>query len=165
MSYKYHVIAIYPYPLCSSLHHITCHCCWQVESQLPSFIYFCGAPLEEVLAALQMTSSPPVETAPPLPQSLFDKLELIVFNYMKQKHFSSFQKSPYYTKYLSFMMLSGRHVTREDFTLFRVLGRGGFGIVYGCKKCQSGHLYALKVMDRKRIKVLLKSCLHGFVLL
>eukprot|EP01036_Dinobryon_divergens_P036502 gene36502-47539_t len=26
-------------------------------------------------------------------------------------------------------------VTEDDFTLFRVLGRGGFGLVNGCKKC------------------------------
>lgn len=123
----------------------------EIENTLPSLIYFSGEPLEDVLAVLK-TIFTPSSSEPPLLYSLFDKLELIVFSYMRDKHFDSFQKSPYHSKYLSFMTLSVAHVVREDFLLFRVLGRGGFGIVYGCKKCQSGHLYALKVMDRSRIK-------------
>ena len=37
--------------------------------------------------------------------------------------------------------------------------------MYGCKRCQSGHLYALKVMDKKRIKVGLYVCIEFFVAL
>eukprot|EP00536_Pseudo-nitzschia_multiseries_P004245 jgi/Psemu1/237469/estExt_Genewise1.C_700006 len=35
----------------------------------------------------------------------------------------------------------------------RVLGRGGFGSVTACKKGTSGKLYAMKVMNKRRIKV------------
>uniref|UniRef100_A0A7S2EA79 Protein kinase domain-containing protein n=1 Tax=Trieres chinensis TaxID=1514140 RepID=A0A7S2EA79_TRICV len=35
----------------------------------------------------------------------------------------------------------------------RVLGRGGFGLVTACKKGTSGKLYAMKVMNKKRIKI------------
>lgn len=88
----------------------------QVEGQITSLIYFCGEPLEEVQNVLRSAStrsnaSSTSET--PLQQNLFDKLELIVFMYMKQKHFSSFQKSLLYSKYLSFLVLSSKHVTRE----------------------------------------------------
>lgn len=44
-------------------------------------------------------------------------------------------------------------MTEDDFALFRVLGRGGFGMVNGCKKCTSGKLYAMKVMNKKRVKI------------
>jgi serine/threonine protein kinase len=30
----------------------------------------------------------------------------------------------------------------------RVLGRGGFGQVYGCQRHATGHLYAMKTMVR-----------------
>lgn len=33
-----------------------------------------------------------------------------------------------------------------------MLGRGGFGVVNGCKKNNTGHLYAMKVMNKRRIK-------------
>lgn len=39
-----------------------------------------------------------------------------------------------------------------DFGLFRVLGRGGFGVVHGCKKNNTGRLYAMKSMSKRRIK-------------
>jgi beta-adrenergic-receptor kinase len=51
------------------------------------------------------------------------------------------------------MTIFTRTLTEDDFSLFRVLGRGGFGLVNGCKKCDSGHLYAMKVLDRKRLKL------------
>jgi beta-adrenergic-receptor kinase len=43
-------------------------------------------------------------------------------------------------------------VVQEDFVLFRVLGRGGFGMVYGCKRAYTGRLAAMKIMDLKRVK-------------
>jgi serine/threonine protein kinase len=33
-----------------------------------------------------------------------------------------------------------------------VLGRGGFGVVNGCKKNNTGRLYAMKTMNKRRIK-------------
>lgn len=120
-------------------------------------IFFTGEPLEDVLIALTVSREEGADVTSDrvvvLPMNLFNKLELVVFYKMKQQHFESFQKSPYYTKWLAFMTMSVVDVSADDFSLFRVLGRGGFGTVYGCKKCQSGHLYALKVMNRHRIKV------------
>jgi hypothetical protein len=88
----------------------------QIEGQITSLIYFCGEPLEEVQNVLRTASTrsnTSSTTETPLQQNLFDKLELIVFMYMKEKHFSSFQKSLLYSKYLSFLVLSSKHVTRE----------------------------------------------------
>ena len=44
-------------------------------------------------------------------------------------------------------------VSDHDFTQFRVLGRGGFGLVFGCMKDTTGQMYAMKTMNRKRVKM------------
>ena len=49
--------------------------------------------------------------------------------------------------------LKSHPVNEADFTQFRVLGRGGFGLVYGCMRKTTGHLYAMKTMDRRRVKM------------
>jgi hypothetical protein len=88
------------------------------------------------------------------PDDLFDKLEFIVFCSLRTAHQDSFRASNYYTEYINFIMLSTKPLTIDDFTLFRVLGRGGFGVVNGCKHSHTGKLYAMKVMERKRIKAM-----------
>jgi beta-adrenergic-receptor kinase len=50
------------------------------------------------------------------------------------------------------MALAENKLVEDDFSLFRVLGRGGFGLVSGCKKATTGKLYAMKVMNKKRVK-------------
>mmetsp|Transcript_1331 Transcript_1331/g.2158 ORF Transcript_1331/g.2158 Transcript_1331/m.2158 type:complete len:599 (-) Transcript_1331:316-2112(-) len=88
-----------------------------------------------------------------IPNTFFDKIDSVVFAFLKDKHWETFKGSPTYRKYFNFLTLSEKPVTEDDFTLFRVLGRGGFGVVNGCKKCQTGQLYAMKVLDRKRVKL------------
>ncbi|VDL98779.1 unnamed protein product [Schistocephalus solidus] len=41
----------------------------------------------------------------------------------------------------------------SDFGVHRIIGRGGFGEVYGCRKLNSGKMYAMKCLDKKRIKL------------
>jgi len=65
------------------------------------------------------------------PATLFDKLELVVWDTLSQAHFNSFIASPMFKQYQHFLYLSKKAVTEDDFTLFRVLGRGGFGQVNG----------------------------------
>ena len=114
-----------------------------------------GEPVEDVLDQIRLMhqrgsgSDVPLE----LPETLFDTLDHIVFAYLKERHNTAFRESSCYENYLNFMALSEHHVTEDDFSLYRVLGRGGFGVVNGCKRCQSGKLYAMKVMDRRRIKL------------
>lgn len=107
-----------------------------------------GPYLEEVLS---MNNDELIQTDAPL--NLFDKLDTIIFHYLQEKHWETFRNSEDYVKYFNFLTLSEKPVTENDFSLFRVLGRGGFGVVNGCKKCQTGQLYAMKVLDRKRIKL------------
>lgn len=37
----------------------------------------------------------------------------------------------------------------NDFSVHRIIGRGGFGEVYGCRKADTGKMYAMKCLDKK----------------
>ena len=58
-----------------------------------------------------------------------------------------------YYKWLQIQCVKAQQVGEEDFTRFRVLGRGGFGLVYGCMRKSTRQLYAIKTMDRRRVKL------------
>uniref|UniRef100_A0A8C0D0L4 G protein-coupled receptor kinase n=1 Tax=Balaenoptera musculus TaxID=9771 RepID=A0A8C0D0L4_BALMU len=46
------------------------------------------------------------------------------------------------------------HLTVNDFSVHRIIGRGGFGEVYGCRKADTGKCkYAMKCLDKKRVKM------------
>jgi beta-adrenergic-receptor kinase len=51
------------------------------------------------------------------------------------------------------MCITERTVVEEDFAIFRVLGRGGFGLVNACKRCTTGKLYAMKMLNKRRVKM------------
>jgi len=85
--------------------------------------------------------------------TLFDKLDCCVLDLLKQDPWPKFIESPNYEKMIKFLFMMTKPVDEDDFALFRVLGRGGFGLVNGCKKCTSGKLYAMKVMNKKRVKI------------
>ena len=98
-----------------------------------------GPFLENVVSLLNQQDLPPKRSGQDeAPKDIFDQLDHIVFSYLKEKHYLKFKGSDLWTKYLNFMILSEQKVTEDDFTLFRVLGRGGFGLVNGCKKCTIG---------------------------
>eukprot|EP00591_Stephanopyxis_turris_P001140 CAMPEP_0195523900 /NCGR_PEP_ID=MMETSP0794_2-20130614/23395_1 /TAXON_ID=515487 /ORGANISM="Stephanopyxis turris, Strain CCMP 815" /LENGTH=779 /DNA_ID=CAMNT_0040653999 /DNA_START=323 /DNA_END=2659 /DNA_ORIENTATION=+ len=86
-------------------------------------------------------------------RDIFDLVELIVLEGLKREYWKKFLQSKLYRKWLNFMWFQDRKVVEEDFFLMRVLGRGGFGLVHGCKKGTSGKLFAMKVMNKKRIKI------------
>lgn len=112
-----------------------------------------GPFLDEIIrGSAEETSSTAPASSFDAPFNLFDKLDSIIFSYLKETHWETFKNSEDYVKYFNFLTLSERPVTENDFALYRVLGRGGFGVVNGCKKCQTGQLYAMKVLDRRRIK-------------
>ena len=38
------------------------------------------------------------------------------------------------------------NLSMNDFSVHRIIGRGGFGEVYGCRKADTGKMYAMKVI-------------------
>mmetsp|Transcript_21508 Transcript_21508/g.22237 ORF Transcript_21508/g.22237 Transcript_21508/m.22237 type:complete len:593 (+) Transcript_21508:119-1897(+) len=114
-----------------------------------------GPPLEKIVVTFkQISEQSEVALESEINEFLYDELETIIFGYVKSNHFISFRVSSFFAEYLNFVILSEKPLSVDDFTLFRVLGRGGFGVVNGCKHSHTGKLYAMKVMERRRIKSL-----------
>lgn len=86
------------------------------------------------------------------PPTLFDELEACVLCSLAQLHYQDFRSSVFYKRLIVFLYLQTRRVSEDDFTVLRILGRGGFGMVNGCIKRTSASLYAMKVMNKKMIK-------------
>jgi hypothetical protein len=67
-----------------------------------------------------------------LPKDIFDKIELIVLENIRAKHWSNFiSETTEWVKLLNYSWYKDRKIVEEDFFLMRVLGRGGFGLVTG----------------------------------
>lgn len=84
--------------------------------------------------------------------TLFDQLDEVVFSLTLPRE-SGFKSSSLYRQFVNIRIQLTKPVAYKDFQLFRTLGRGGFGLVNGCKKTQSGQLYAMKALCRKRVKL------------
>uniref|UniRef100_A0AC35EV67 G protein-coupled receptor kinase n=1 Tax=Panagrolaimus sp. PS1159 TaxID=55785 RepID=A0AC35EV67_9BILA len=66
--------------------------------------------------------------------------------------FKQFIDSIYFYRYLQWKWLEKRPVDKHTFRLYRVLGKGGFGEVCACQVRASGKMYALKKLEKKRVK-------------
>lgn len=125
---------------------------WVVDSSIASAnaLGLSGPLVDALKTAIEQHMHMP-STAPP-PPSLFDEVDDVVFSLTAHK-FDNFKDSPFYQKFVNIRIQLQKPVAYKDFQLFRTLGRGGFGLVNGCKKTQSGQLYAMKALCRKRIKL------------
>ncbi|KAH8074695.1 G-protein coupled receptor kinase [Aureococcus anophagefferens] len=63
-----------------------------------------------------------------------------------------FKASEFCKEYLQYRYREETNLTPEDFNKFRILGKGGFGMVYGCRTFATGKMYAMKEICMKRIK-------------
>lgn len=95
-----------------------------------------------------------VTVATELPVFLFNILDEIVFRFLNELLWNAFQRSPFWMQYWQFVALSQREVTKDDFQILNVIERGGFGMVYKCKHTSTGKLFAMKEMNKKRVKLL-----------
>lgn len=66
--------------------------------------------------------------------------------------FREFIETRYFYRYLQWKWLEKRPVDKHTFRLYRVLGKGGFGEVCACQVRASGKMYALKKLEKKRVK-------------
>ncbi|KAI6201384.1 G protein-coupled receptor kinase 1 [Aphelenchoides besseyi] len=73
-------------------------------------------------------------------------------NFLSDKPFKEFLETMYFHRYLQWKWLEKRPVDKHTFRLYRVLGKGGFGEVCACQVRASGKMYALKKLEKKRVK-------------
>ncbi len=84
----------------------------------------------------------------------FENIAKAMYAYIGQKFYPDFKKSQYFQKFVKFeSWYSGHNFSEMDFEIFRVLGRGGFGLVNGCRDMRTGKVYAMKTMDKRRVKL------------
>ncbi|XP_072921840.1 beta-adrenergic receptor kinase 2 isoform X1 [Hemitrygon akajei] len=89
-----------------------------------------------------------------LPPSLFQPYIEEICDSLRGKIFQKFIESDRFTRFCQWKNVElNIHLTMNDFSVHRIIGRGGFGEVYGCRKADTGKMYAMKCLDKKRIKM------------
>uniref|UniRef100_A0A0N5B4R4 G protein-coupled receptor kinase n=1 Tax=Strongyloides papillosus TaxID=174720 RepID=A0A0N5B4R4_STREA len=83
---------------------------------------------------------------------IFSEASKLVRSYLAETPFKEFTDSIYFKRYLQWKWLERRPVDKRTFRLYRVLGKGGFGEVCACQVRASGKMYALKKLEKKRVK-------------
>ncbi|XP_063694905.1 G protein-coupled receptor kinase 3-like [Bolinopsis microptera] len=85
--------------------------------------------------------------------NLFDAYNNVIKEYLILEEFPTFILSNHYTRYLQwkFVEINGK-IKKDDFVKHRIIGRGGFGEVHGCLKIDTGHMFAIKYLNKKRLK-------------
>lgn len=88
----------------------------------------------------------------PCGPGVFDEVERLVRNDLKLDVFPRFTQSQFFRRYVRCRWLELKKTSINDFDILRVLGRGAFGFVKACIKKDSGKLYAMKCIDKKRVQ-------------
>ncbi|KAI3389898.1 hypothetical protein SNEBB_008956 [Seison nebaliae] len=90
----------------------------------------------------------------PLASVLFEPYKEEICRSLMGRVFTKFLESDQFTRYCQWKNLElNITLTMNDFSVHRIIGRGGFGEVYGCRKADTGKMYAMKCLDKKRIKM------------
>eukprot|EP00731_Ephydatia_muelleri_P022459 Em0015g42a len=90
------------------------------------------------------------------PPDLFSAMKEHLTALLDTRYMKQFSASDEYVRYCQWKymeLLVPEQISLTDFSVHRIIGRGGFGEVYGCRKDDSGKMFALKLLDKKRIKV------------
>ncbi|CAG2164423.1 unnamed protein product [Oppiella nova] len=89
-----------------------------------------------------------------VPVTLFQPYIEEIYSHLRVDIFRKFIESDKYTRFCQWKNLElNIQLTMNDFSVHRIIGRGGFGEVYGCRKADTGKMYAMKCLDKKRIKM------------
>ncbi|KAL5970299.1 Beta-adrenergic receptor kinase 1 [Taenia solium] len=100
----------------------------------------------ELLTSAQRTRILPPDTFSPYLREICESIRGDIFD--------AFIRSPRFTRFCQWKNLElNLNLTANDFSVHRIIGRGGFGEVYGCRKTDTGKMYAMKCLDKKRIKM------------
>jgi len=84
--------------------------------------------------------------------SIFGPCAKEVRSYLKGSPFEDYLNSYFFKRYLQWKWLERVPVSKNLFRIYRVLGKGGFGEVCACQSRASGMMYAMKKLEKKRIK-------------
>ncbi|XP_067685466.1 G protein-coupled receptor kinase 3-like [Haliotis asinina] len=102
--------------------------------------------VQEMLTQAQKTRT--------LASNIFEPYIDEICNSLRGHIFQNFLESDKYTRFCQWKNLElNINLTMNDFSVHRIIGRGGFGEVYGCRKADTGKMYAMKCLDKKRIKM------------
>lgn len=89
-----------------------------------------------------------------VPPDLFQPYIEEICQNLRGDVFHKFIESDKFTRFCQWKNVElNIHLTMNDFSVHRIIGRGGFGEVYGCRKADTGKMYAMKCLDKKRIKM------------
>ncbi|XP_066932509.1 G protein-coupled receptor kinase 5-like [Clytia hemisphaerica] len=101
--------------------------------------------METVEDARRMSVNVPTAT-------VFTQCAKEVRNYLKARPYEDYLNSYYFKRYLQWKSLERMPVSKNLFRHYRVLGKGGFGEVCACQSRATGQMYAMKKLEKKRIK-------------
>lgn len=87
-----------------------------------------------------------------LSKSVFEACRQSVREFLSGQPFIEYIDSRHYWRYLQWKYLEKTPVTKNSFRVYRVLGKGGFGLVHACQSKPTGKMYALKKLEKKRVK-------------
>ncbi|PWA26592.1 hypothetical protein CCH79_00001273 [Gambusia affinis] len=89
-----------------------------------------------------------------VPPTLFQPYIVEICDSLRGNIFQKYIESDKFTRFCQWKNVElNIHLTMNDFSVHRIIGRGGFGEVYGCRKADTGKMYAMKCLDKKRIKM------------
>ena len=81
-----------------------------------------------------------------VPPNLFELYVEEIFSYLRGNIFKRYVESEKFTRFCQWKNLElNIQLSMNDFSVHRIIGRGGFGEVYGCRKADTGKMYAMKV--------------------
>lgn len=87
-----------------------------------------------------------------IPFDYFDKCKSCILDFLKEQIYDSFLNSFYFHRYLQWKHHENQPISDNLFRIYRVLGKGGFGEVCAVQNKLTGKMYAIKKMDKKRVK-------------
>lgn len=84
----------------------------------------------------------------------FRKFEGEAHEYLSSEPWQRFLESGHFIRYCQWKQLEiNMTVSAGDFDIHRILGKGGFGEVHGCRKRDTGKMFAMKKLDKRRLKM------------